>query len=85
VERTPLPASGDPMTQIRIRGSPIKGEKDLTVKLTLKFNPQKIGEAKTHKLLGGLIAAIADVLTPEQRAEFAHQFDLEQKRLTKAK
>ena len=70
------------MSQIRIHGSPIKGAKDLTVKLTLKFDPQKLGEAKTHKLLHGIIGAVADVLTPEQRLEMLQAVEAEQKRLT---
>jgi hypothetical protein len=74
-----------PRHNIRVHGSPVEDGKNLTVRLMLRFDPEKLGAEKTEKLLGGLVGAVADVLTPEECAELKRAFESEQKRLARAR
>lgn len=55
----------------------------MVVSLRLKFNPKELGPEKTGKLLGDLVGAVANVLTPAQRAELLRKFEAERERFAR--
>jgi hypothetical protein len=69
---------------IEIRGPRVHASKnDMKVSLTLRFNPEDLGSEKTGRLIAGLFNAVADVVTPAERAEMLRQLDAERARLAR--